>query len=99
VPRFQSRLAAFAVIASLAACTQPLGAPPQVPPLQSETIPLPPVSATEIVWRPGHWNWDGGGYRWVPGEWIPRTVQTNLWRPGFWQQSAGGWVWQPAGWM
>ena len=97
--RFRSWLAAFAVTALLTACTQPVGAPPQVPQAQAETIPLPPISPVEIVWRPGHWTWDGSGYRWLAGEWIPRTTQTNLWRPGYWQQSPGGWVWQAPGWV
>ncbi len=74
-------------------------APPPMPPSQAESMPLPPIAAGEQVWRPGHWNWDGSGYRWMPGEYQPRTASTTMWRSGVWRRDASGWVWQPAGWM
>lgn len=96
--RNSSWLIAAFVLALLAACTQP-ASPPPVPPPQAESMPLPPISPVELVFRPGHWTWDGAGYRWVPGEYQPRTSQTVMWRHGFWQQTPGGWAWLPAGWM
>ncbi len=91
-------LAVASVVSLLAACTPP-GAPPPVPAPQTEVLPLPPISPVELVWRPGYWNWDGSGYRWVPGEYMPRTPQTQMWRQGFWRQDPGGWTWVPPGWV
>lgn len=98
--RFHSGCLAIGLAITLvSACTQPLSPPPPVPPPQAESMPLPPISATELVWRPGHWNWDGTGYRWIPGQYEPRTSQTVMWRSGYWQQTPNGWAWQPPGWM
>ena len=88
--------AALAVV--LSGCAG-MGAPPDVPPPRQEVIPKPYVSAVDQVWRPGHWDWDGKGYRWISGEYQPHTPQTNLWRSGVWERGAGGWVWHPPGWM
>lgn len=98
--RFHSGYLALATaIVLLAACTQPLSPPPPVPPSQAEAMPLPPISPVDLVWRPGHWNWDGNGYRWISGQYEPRTDQTVMWRSGYWQQTPNGWTWQPPGWM
>lgn len=97
--RLASWLTAMSLASLLAACTQPVSPPPPVPLPQVETMPLPPISPVELVWRPGSWNWDGSGYRWTPGDYEPRTARTNLWRMGYWAQTPGGWVWQPPGWV
>jgi hypothetical protein len=83
----------------LSGCAGGMGAPPDVPAPRPETIPMPYISAVEQVWRPGHWDWDGKGYRWIPGEYQQRTPQTNLWRSGVWERGPGGWIWHPPGWM
>lgn len=44
--------------------------PPPAPtssPLRVEERPAAPSSAD--VWRPGHWDWNGHEYVWVPGQW------------------------------
>ena len=41
---------------------------PPVPPPMTETIPKPPVSGEQLLWQPGHWDWNGSGYVWQPGE-------------------------------
>jgi hypothetical protein len=75
------------------------GPPAPPPPPQAETIPKPPVSATPLIWQPGHYDWSGGGYAWVPGTYVPRGEHGNMWMPGYWAQTPSGWVWQPAHWM
>lgn len=74
-------------------------APPPIPAMTVEVIPNPPVSATPIIWQPGHWDWNGAGYVWTPGQYVPNTGHGNLFMPGWWAQTASGWQWQPAHWM
>jgi len=96
------RIRAFLSMASLLAvmaCAAPMGAPPPVPPLQAEQQPLPPVSAEVQIWRPGHWEWDGRGYVWVPGQFQVKGNLTGAYQQGHWQQDQGGWVWVPWRWL
>lgn len=73
--------------------------PPPVPPLQAEVIPKPPVTATPLIWQPGHWDWNGAAYVWTPGQYIPRDGHGNLYMPGYWSKTTQGWAWQPAHWL
>jgi hypothetical protein len=87
--------------AALAGCApEAPKAPPPVPPPQAEVIPKPPVTATPLVWQPGHWNWNGSGYVWEPGQYVPRDGHSDMYMPGYWAESPqGGWHWVPAHWM
>jgi len=62
-------------------------------------MPLPPLSAEEQIWRPGHWNWDGNGYVWIPGQYEPRGNHSTMWQPGFWDRDQRGWFWRPPHWL
>jgi hypothetical protein len=96
------KFTALLVASLVAGCAQPLqtGANPYppVPPVISETVPLPPVTAEPLMWQPGHWDWSGGGYVWARGQYVPAAGHGNLWMPGWWSLTAGGWTWQPAHW-
>ena len=92
-------LLALALVAGLSACATPVVPPPAVPPPQAEVQPLPPISAQELLWRPGHWEWDGRGYVWIPGEYVPRGNLSGAYQPSYWRQEGGGWVWQPWRWL
>jgi hypothetical protein len=85
----------------LAGCATPPAEtpPPPVPPLQAEVIPKPPVTATPLIWQPGHWDWNGAAYTWTPGQYIPRDGHGNLYMPGYWSKTTQGWAWQPAHWL
>jgi hypothetical protein len=91
---------AFAVLLSLglAACDA-VSPPPPPPPIKVEVIPNPPVTETLLIWQPGHWDWTGSGYVWVPGAFTPRGTHSNLWMQGFWDNSGGSWKWVPAHWV
>jgi hypothetical protein len=97
--------AAFAGAAGvLAGCAGPaqtsaMATPPPVPPLQPEVVPKPPVTATPLIWQPGHWDWNGTAYTWAPGQYVPRVGHGNLFMPGYWAQTPNGWAWQPAHWL
>lgn len=46
--------------------------PPPLPAPMTESIPKPPVSAVPLIWQPGHWDWTGSGYGWIPGQYKSR---------------------------
>ncbi|HEX4262458.1 MAG TPA: YXWGXW repeat-containing protein [Acetobacteraceae bacterium] len=76
--------------------------PPPYPPVPTplaETVPLPPVSETALVWQPGHWDWTGTAYVWAPGRYVPRGNHGRLWQNGYWQFVNGGYAWVPGHWI
>ena len=93
-------LAGFAtlVLLQVGCANQGLGHPP-VPPVLSEQVPAPPASNVTLIWRPGHYLWDGRAYAWAPGAWVDRAGHGTLWQDGFWQRTDGRSVWVPAHWM
>jgi len=84
----------------LAACTVAASGPyPPVPAPMNEATPLPPVSGQALIWQPGHWDWNGGGYAWTAGRYVPVEGHGKLWMREQWSQTPGGWQWQPAHWV
>jgi hypothetical protein len=71
---------------------------PPVPAPMVETVPKPPVTGEALVWQPGHWEWNGTGYVWAAGEYVPAAGHGPLWQPGWWSPTPAGWSWQPAHW-
>lgn len=93
---------ALAASVALAGCVTETTAPfspPPIPPLQTEVLPLPPVSAVPLIWQPGHWNWNGAGYVWQPGLYVPQGTHSNMFMPGYWQQTTSGWAWVAPHWL
>jgi hypothetical protein len=94
--------AAIWVLAVLAGCAQQPpgdGNPyPPVPAPLAETIPKPPVTAEPLQWQPGHWDWNGSGYVWAAGQYVPAAGHGSLWMNGWWSKSDAGWSWRPAHW-
>jgi hypothetical protein len=98
---FTKPAAALLALSLIAGCTQsPRGENPYppVPAPVAEIIPKPPVTAEALMWQPGHWDWNGSGYVWAGGQYVPARGHGNLWVPGWWSRSDAGWVWQPAHW-
>lgn len=54
-------------------------APPPLP-----TTEQPPCPQEGDLWTPGYWAWDGVGYYWVAGVWVPPPSVGVLWTPGYW---------------
>ena len=78
------------------AVAQPYAPPP--PPRYEPPPPPPPPG--RMIWRPGHWNWNGVRYVWVPGHYIVRPPVANRWVPGHWARGPyGHWHWVPAHWV
>ncbi len=83
----------------LAACVPAYPSHPPIPPIRAEQVPAPPQSSVVMIWQPGHFDWDGNAYAWVPGKWVSRAGHGTLWQDGYWQQTAQGPVWLPAHWL
>jgi hypothetical protein len=90
--------ALFCAVWIVAGCATD-AAPPPVPGPIAEPVPKPPVSATALIWQPGHWDWSGSSYAWVPGQYVARSGHGDLWMPAWWEKTAAGWVWHPAHWV
>lgn len=100
INRLTARWMLGAMCLALASCVPPPPGPPPVPPPQPETMGIPPVTATPLIWRPGHWDWTGSSYVWTPGAFEPAGGHTNMFMPGHWELTpGGGYAWQPAHWM
>ncbi|HET6194507.1 MAG TPA: hypothetical protein VFE12_02085 [Acetobacteraceae bacterium] len=88
----------LAILLLLGACA--VGGPPAaIPPPMAETIPRPPVSPVPLTWQPGHWDWTGSSFVWVPGQYVDLGAKGGTWMQPFWQQTGSGWVWQQGHWM
>ncbi len=72
---------------------------PPVPALPVENQGLPPVSEEPLTFQPGHYNWTGTGYAYVPGAWVKRAGHGMLWQAGYWALGPTGWAWVPPHWM
>lgn len=83
----------------LGACTAGDVIPPPVPPIRTEVIPLPPVSSVVVIWKPGHFEWNGSDYTWTPGEWVDRAGHGTTWQDGYWEGAGAAAVWIPGHWV
>ncbi len=95
----------LATLIALAGCTAPYTVAssnpyPPPPPPRAEVVPVSPVSEDQLIWRPGHWNWDNaGGYVWEAGQYVPLAGHGRSWLIGYWSNVGGNWVWVPAHWV
>lgn len=58
------------------------------PPLRVEVAP--PVPFAGAVWIGGHWGWEGGRHRWVPGRYV-QPVPGHRYVPHHWEQRNNRW--------
>jgi hypothetical protein len=58
----------------------------------------PPCPAPNLMWTPGYWAWNGTGYYWVPGAWVPAPAPGLLWTPGYWGFVNGAYLWNAGYW-
>jgi hypothetical protein len=88
----------LASLLALGACG-PSAPPAPIPAPLPESIPKPPVSASQMIWQPGHWDWTGSSYVWVPGQFVEAAGHGSDWMPGWWEKTDSGWAWRPGHWM
>ncbi len=72
---------------------------PPVPPIRAEQVPAPPRTSVVMIWQPGHYDWNGRSYVWIPGQWVDRAGHGTLWQDGFWEQIAQTSRWVPPHWL
>ncbi len=102
LPLLAASLVAGLALSGCSTVDENTGACPVPPPPQNEVRPKPPVSEHQQIWQPGHWEWNGTGYRWREGQWILRSsVSSNQWFEGNWTRDRvpGPCHWVPAHWM
>jgi hypothetical protein len=75
-------------------------APAPPPPMIREIpAPLPPGRPGDrLVWRHGHWHWDGREWAWQSGYWIERPRAGAEWVPGHWEARGPNWAFIPGHW-
>ncbi len=83
----------------LEACAAAYPLHPPVPQIPAEQVSAPPPSSAVLIWQPGHFDWNGIDYAWIPGKWVDRAGHGTLWQDGYWQQSGQTSVWIPAHWI
>ena len=81
----------------LARCAAP-AAFPTPPALPAETVPLPPVSSTRLIWHPGDWDYSGGSYRYQPGRYEALDDHGGTYLFAHWAGSDGQYAWVPGSW-
>lgn len=67
-----------------------------VPPLRYEVVPVAP--GPQVLWQPGHWNWNGRRYVWFGGHYVERRPSYANYHHGHWASRYGRWVWVAPGW-
>ena len=92
------RLTTLLLVCLLAACSNTSGPYPPVPAPRTDVQPLPPVSGEALAWQPGHWDWNGSGYAWAAGMYVPAAGHGMNWVREYWDRPNGQWEWQPAHW-
>jgi hypothetical protein len=95
--RLAAVMLALLVVPSLAFAQAP-PAPPVIPAPQVEIVPAPPPGPVAMVWRPGHWHWDGVRYVWLPGRYVRAPYPAAVWVEGHWVLRHHGWVWVGGHW-
>ncbi len=64
----------------------------QPPPAQYEVVPPAPQGYGAVAWQPGHWNWNGSGWAWQPGQYMTAQSSGLQWIEGKWTDVPGaGW--------
>jgi hypothetical protein len=70
-------------------------APPPLP-----VYVQPPCPEPNLMWVPGYWayDYDSGGYYWVPGAWAPAPYEGALWTPPYWGWDNGFYAFHAGYW-
>lgn len=73
-------------------------APVMPPAVREEFVATPAGPPDRVVWIPGHYDWNGAAYYWVPGRYIDRPRPGLYWEPGRWVAVGGRWEWYAGHW-
>jgi hypothetical protein len=95
----QRTMLAPALALALGACGMTYQAYPTVPAPLAERVPVPPRTPVPLIWRPGHYDWNGTNFVWHAGEWVERAGHGTLWQDGYWRTAGSSYAWVPGHWM
>ncbi len=71
-----------------------LVSPPDTP-YEEKLVPNDP---SHQLWRPGHWDYNGMEFTWVPGEMLTRPTLSAVWSADRWDKRTFGWAFVPGHW-
>lgn len=69
--------------------------PPAVPPM-AETVTASPAS--NALWIPGYWSYDGAGYSWVAGHWEIPPPNARSYVAAHWENRGDAYVYMGGYW-
>jgi hypothetical protein len=70
--------------------------PPPPPPTATEVVT--PSPASNSVWIPGYWSYDGASYAWVSGHWEIPPANTHTYVAAHWENQGAGYFFVPSYW-
>ena len=98
MPRLTYPTALLSLTLAVAGCVvEPINPYPAPPAPRVEVVPSAPSSV--VVWEPGHYQWNGATYVWIPGRYVQRVASMGHWEHGHWAHRGGAWVWIPGRWV
>jgi hypothetical protein len=64
----------------------------------ADTQVIGPAPSQAYVWMSGHWNSEGGQWKWMAAHWELPPSRSATWIAGHWISSGGNWVWVNGAW-
>jgi hypothetical protein len=59
---------------------------------------MQPAPSTAYVWMAGHWNSEGGQWKWIAAHWDLPPAQSAIWVSGHWIAGTSSWIWVNGAW-
>ncbi len=86
------------VLAGLACAVACAVAVADMPPPAADVQISGPAPSQAHVWMSGHWNSEGGQWKWAAAHWELPPSRSAIWVVGHWAPSGGNWVWVNGAW-
>ena len=90
--------AACVAAAALAFSAPSVASAAETPTAAVDNQMMGPPPSPAHVWMSGHWNSEGGQWKWVAGHWDLPPSRSAIWVSGHWIQGNTGWVWVNGAW-
>ncbi len=71
---------------------------PAEPPPPPNADVVTPQPASNALWIPGYWSFDGARYSWIPGHWEIPPPDASSYVAAHWENRARGYVYVPGYW-
>jgi hypothetical protein len=91
--------AACLAVCAMTRAQSPAVMAPQASPMgTADNSMMGPPPSHDYVWMSGHWNSEGGQWKWVAGHWDLPPNRSAVWVAGHWIQGGSGWAWMNGAW-